>query len=234
MIRTALVTGASRGIGAETARRLAESGVRVALAARTQSALDAIAKEIGNDSFAVPADFTSRESVAAAISKVRESFNGAPDLIVSNAGLFTIKALEQTPAPEFETMVAINLTAPFAIVQAFLAEMKSRGSGHVITIGSIADRVIFAGNSAYSATKFGARAVHEVLRAETIGTGLRATLISPAGVDTEIWEGIEYYGTDIKPDRSRMLPPKAVADAVMFAITQPADVNIDELRLSRA
>jgi NADP-dependent 3-hydroxy acid dehydrogenase YdfG len=234
MIGTALVTGASRGIGAETARRLAGAGARVALLARSQSALESLAQEIGNDSFAVQADFANTKSVADAISTVRGSFKGAPDLIVSNAGLFTIKALEQTPAAEFETMIAINLMAPFALVQAFLAEMKARGSGHVVTIGSIADRAIFAGNAAYSATKFGARAVHEVLRTETQGSGVRATLISPAGVDTEIWKGIKYYGTDIKPDRSRMLPPAAVADAVMYAVTQPADVNIDELRLSRS
>jgi NADP-dependent 3-hydroxy acid dehydrogenase YdfG len=76
--------------------------------------------------------------------------------------------------------------------------------------------------------------MHEVLRAETRGTGIRATLISPAAVDTDIWEPIHYLGTTDRPDRSAMLDSSAVADAVMYALSQPADVNIDELRLSRS
>jgi NADP-dependent 3-hydroxy acid dehydrogenase YdfG len=112
--------------------------------------------------------------------------------------------------------------------------MKGRASGHLITIGSIADRHIFAGNSAYSATKFGVRALHEVLREEIRGTGVRATLISPASTATDIWKDVRYLGTDILPDTSAMLDPRSVADAVMFAVTQPATVNIDELRLSAA
>jgi NADP-dependent 3-hydroxy acid dehydrogenase YdfG len=76
--------------------------------------------------------------------------------------------------------------------------------------------------------------MHEVLRAETRGTGVRATLISPASVDTDIWEPIQYLGTTDRPDRSSMLDATAVADAVIYAVAQPADVNIDELRLSRS
>ena len=232
--RTALVTGASRGIGAAIARELGATGIRVALLARTRDALETLAEEIGNKSVAIPCDVSSRESVLAAVEKVRTAFGGSPDIIVSNAGLFTIKAIEETSAAEFESMVATNLTAPFALMRAFLADMKSRGNGHIVTIGSVADRHIFAGNAAYSATKFGARAMHEVLRAETRGTGIRATLISPAAVDTDIWEPIHYLGTTDRPDRSAMLDSSAVADAVMYALSQPADVNIDELRLSRS
>ena len=232
--RTALVTGASRGIGAAIARELGATGIRVALLARTRDALESLADEIGSDSVAIPCDVSSRQSVLAAVEKIRSAFGGSPDIIVSNAGLFTIKAIEETSAAEFESMVATNLTAPFALMRAFLAEMKSRGTGHIITIGSVGDRHIFAGNAAYSATKFGARAMHEVLRAETRGTGIRATLISPAAVDTDIWEPIHFLGTTDRPDRSAMLDPRAVADAVMYALSQPADVNIDELRLSRS
>lgn len=232
--KSAIVTGASRGIGAVITRALAQAGARVALMARTREALEILASEVGNESFAVPCDFTHVSSVANAVSHVGKTLGGPPDIIVSNAGLFTIKAVEDTSPSEFAAMVATNLTAPFAIAQAFLGEMKSRGSGHIITIGSIADRHIFAGNAAYSATKFGARAVHEVLRAETRDTGVRVTLISPAAVDTDIWDPIQYFGTDIRPDRSTMLPVAAVANAVMYAIAQPAGVNIDELRLSRS
>jgi len=103
-----------------------------------------------------------------------------------------------------------------------------------VTIGSVADRHIFAGNAAYSATKYGQRAMHEVLREETRGSGVRATLVSPAAVDTDIWEPIQYHGTDARPDRSGMLSPDSVGTAVVFAISQPSQVNVDELRLSRA
>jgi len=232
--RTALVTGASRGIGAAIARALGGTGVRVAMLARTRDALEKLATEVGGGSFAVPCDVTSESGLEKAIEKMRAEFGGPPDIIVNNAGLFTIKSIEETPASEFDLMIATNLTAPMSLMRAFLSEMKSRRAGHIITIGSVADRHIFAGNAAYSATKFGARAMHEVLRAETRGTGVRATLISPASVDTDIWDPIEYLGTTDRPDRSSMLDATAVAGAVMYAVSQPAAVNIDELRLSRS
>lgn len=232
--RSALVTGASRGIGEEIATWLALAGARVALLARTQDSLEKIASRIGNDSFAVPCDVTDAPSLQRALRQVRETIGGAPDIIVNNAGLFTIRAIDETPVGEFQSLVAANLTAPFILIREFLPAMRSRGSGHIVTIGSIADRHIFEGNAAYSATKYGARAIHEVLRAETRGSGVRATLISPASVDTDIWDPIQYYGATDKPDRRTMLHRSAVGNAVMFALTQPADVNIDELRLSRS
>lgn len=232
--KSALVTGASRGIGEEIATWLALAGARVALLARSAEKLDRVAQKIGNSSFSVPCDLSDIASAEQAVSTVRERLDGAPDIIVSNAGVFTITAIEATSAQEFDTIVRTNLIGPFAIVRGFLAEMKSRGSGHIVTIGSIADRHIFPGNAAYSSTKYGTRALHEVLRAETRGTGVRATLVSPASVDTDIWEPIHYYGSDDRPDRSGMLSATAVGNAVLFAIIQPPDVNIDELRLSRA
>jgi NADP-dependent 3-hydroxy acid dehydrogenase YdfG len=231
---TALVTGASRGIGAEIARRLAGSGLRVALLARTLPALENLASEIGNGAFAVQCDVTDRNAITGAMAEVRARFGEAPYALINNAGLFTIRGIDESSPGEFESLVAANLTAPFLLVNGFLGEMRTRGSGHIVTIGSIADRHIFAGNAAYSATKFGARAIHEVLREETRGSGIRATLVSPASVDTDVWDPIHYFGSQDKPDRSLMLSPSAVAGAVLFALAQPSHVNIDELRLSRA
>jgi NADP-dependent 3-hydroxy acid dehydrogenase YdfG len=182
----------------------------------------------------VECDVTDSSSIARAIAVIRDAFGGAPDVLVNNAGLFAIRAIEETSASELDSLIATNLTAPFTLVREFLPGMRARGSGHIVTIGSVADRHIFAGNAAYSATKYGTRALHEVLREETRGSGVRATLISPASVDTDIWDPIQYLGTDAKPDRSGMLPSTAVAEAILFAVTQPANVNIDELRLSRA
>jgi NADP-dependent 3-hydroxy acid dehydrogenase YdfG len=118
-------------------------------------------------------------------------------------------------------------------VRAFLPGMLERRSGHIITIGSISDRAIFPGNGAYAATKFGGRALHEVLRLETRGTGVRATLISPGPVDTEIWNSVKFADGS-SPDRATMLHASAVGNAVAYALTQPDNVNIDELRLSHS
>jgi NADP-dependent 3-hydroxy acid dehydrogenase YdfG len=104
-----------------------------------------------------------------------------------------------------------------------------------VTIGSIADRTVFTGNAAYSAAKFGLRAVHEVMRAELRGTGVRTTLVSPAATNTEIWNGVTVTDPGDKPHSKRtMLDPDDVVAAVMFALRQPERVNVDELRLSHS
>jgi len=117
-------------------------------------------------------------------------------------------------------------------VRTFLPELRERG-GHVVTIGSVADRAVFPGNAAYAASKFGLRALHEVLSAELRGSAVRTTLVSPGPVDTPLWDPVD---PDSKPGftpRAAMLRPEAVAAAVLYAVTAPADVNVDELRLSR-
>lgn len=231
--RTALVTGASRGIGAAIAACLAGAGAKVALVARTGAALDSAAQRIGANATAIRADLTLEESASSAAAQFREKFGAAPDILVNNAGMFVITQLHEMQPAQYESMLRLNLLAPFFLLRSFLPEMRERGSGHVVTIGSAGDRVVFPGNAAYCATKFGARAVHEVLREETRGKGVRATLISPSSVDTDIWEPIQFTdgGT---PERSGMMRPAAVAAAVLYAVSQPPNVNVDELRLSRA
>ena len=232
--RTALVTGASRGIGAAIAVSLAGAGVRVALVARTREKLEEVAAKIGNGAFVVVADLADEGSAAAAAAEIQKELDGAPDILINNAGLFRIVELADMGVSDFADVLRTNLLAPFLMLHAFLPLMQTRGSGHVVTIGSSADRRIFAGNGAYSATKYGMRAVHEVLREETRGSGIRTTLISPAGVDTDIWDPIRFLGSSEPPDRTVMLNPSVVADAVLYAVTRPSAVNIDELRLSRS
>lgn len=231
--RTAVVTGASRGIGAEIAQWLAVSDARVALVARSRDLLVELAATIGNGAVAIVADLADEHAAADAARRVQEAFGGAPDILVNNAGIFQIERLGDMSVEGYRSALATNLIAPFVFMKAFLPGMRSRSSGHIVTIGSVADRSIFPGNGAYSATKFGARAIHEVLREETRGSGIRATLISPSSVDTGIWEGIRFSDGG-EPDRAGMLDRGAVANAVLFALTQPANVNIDEMRLSRA
>ncbi len=232
--RNAIVTGASRGIGAEIARQLAASGARVALLARTRPSLDKLAAELGGSTVAVECDVTDASSVAGAAARVRDAFGGAPDIIVNNAGVFRVAPIESMRPEDFIASVSTNLIGPFLVLREFLAKMRERKSGHVVTIGSAGDRQIYAGNAAYSASKFGLRAMHQVLRLELTGSGIRATLISPSSVDTQLWDELDTEsGQSSLPSRQEMLRPDAVCRAVMFALTQPAAVNIDELRLSR-
>ena len=232
--KTAVVTGASRGIGAAIATALSSAGARVALLARSESSIAALAEKIGNGAEAVVCDVTDAKSVAGAARVVGQKFGAAPDVIVNNAGMFQIKPIATIDPEEFTATLQTSVIAAFLLVREFLPAMYARHSGHVVTIGSSADRTAFAGNAAYAAGKFGARAFHEVLRAEARGTGVRATLISPSGVDTSLWQDIKFLGSETPPDRSNMIQASSVADAVLFAVTQPSEVNIEELRLSRS
>lgn len=232
--KTAVVTGASRGIGAAIATTLSQAGARVALLARSESSITALADKIGNGAIGVACDVTDPKSVQHAASIISGKFGSVPDIIVNNAGRFQIKSIETIEPEEFISTVQTNLVAGFLLVRQFLAAMYERKSGDIITIGSSADRNIFLGNGAYAAGKFGGRAFHEVLRAESRGTGVRATLVSPAGVDTTLWEDVRFVGSETPPDRSNMIQASTVADAILFVVTQPPEVTIDELRLSHS
>lgn len=230
--RTALVTGASRGIGLATASALSAAGARVHLLARTPDDLQAAVRAIGRNAVAHVCDVTSPAAVAAVVTAIAAQGDGAPDVLVNNVGLFPLGALDCMDVAEFEGAVQANLVAPFRMLRAFLPAMRARGSGHIITLGSVADRTPFAGNGAYSASKYGQRGMHEVLRTELRGTGVRVTLISPAATDTPIWNPIDPDNSPGFPKRAEMLRAADVAEAVLWAVTRPATVNIDELRLS--
>jgi NADP-dependent 3-hydroxy acid dehydrogenase YdfG len=234
--RTALVTGASRGIGAATARALAAAGARVALLARTAAALDALDAELGGASGAlsIVCDLGDADAVDAAVARVVEAFGGPPDVLVNNAGAFAVAPAHETSIDTFTALVDANLVAPFRLVRAFLPAMRERGAGHIVTVGSVADRATFPGNAAYASTKYGLRALHEVLRLEQRGTGVRATLVSPGPVDTPLWDPLDPDTRDGFTPRAAMLRAEDVAEAILYAATCPPSVNVDELRLSRA
>jgi NADP-dependent 3-hydroxy acid dehydrogenase YdfG len=232
--RTAVVTGASRGIGAGIAAGLAAQGVRVVMLARNEAKLKEVSRSL-KGSIPIACDLTKPESVDKAAKRIASELKGAPDILVNNAGIFGVSTVEETATEFFIETINTNLVAPFLLVRSFLGEMKQRKTGHVVTIGSVADRTIYTGNAAYSAAKFGVRAVHEVLRAELRGTGVRATLVSPAATDTEIWNNVTVTDPAGKPHSKRpMLDTDDVVRAVMFALIQPDRVNVDELRLSHS
>lgn len=229
--RTALVTGASKGIGLAVSRALAGAGARVAMVSRSQKTLAQRADEMGAVAFA--ADVSSAPDVERLIAML-----GAramqPDILVNNAGHFTVAPLLDTPVTDFEAALRTNLAAPFLLTRALVPPLRAAGRGHVVTIGSIADRHAFPGNAAYAATKFGARAMHQVLRQELRGTGVRTSLVSPGPVDTSLWDAIDPDNTPGFTPRASMLDAAAVADAVLWVVTRPQNVNVDELRVSRS
>ena len=229
-----MVTGASRGIGLAIARSLSLAGSTILCVARASKRLDDAVASLGYGAVAVPCDLTRRDDIDRAVEVILERCGGAPDALVQAAGIFPLAPIEKTAPDEFDGALQVNLLGPYRLAQPLVAKMRARGSGHIVTIGSIADREVFAENIAYASSKFAARAAHEVMREETRGSGVRVSLVSPAQVDTAIWDAIDPDNRPGFTPRAQMLRPESVADAVLFVLTRDPDTNIDELRLSRA
>jgi NADP-dependent 3-hydroxy acid dehydrogenase YdfG len=223
-VKTALVTGASRGIGLAVAEGLQAAGLRVVRLAR--SLRDAKTERWID----IACDVTQADDVDRALSGVAKEV-GVPDVLVNNAGIFFIKQLGETTLADFTSTLTTNLTAAFLLARAIVPKMVKRGSGHLVTIGSISDYIGFSGSTAYAASKFGLRGMHEVIRQETAKSGVRTTLVSPGPVDTDIWNAVD---PDSKPGftkRKDMMRAEDVAAAVVYAVTQPEHVAVTEIRL---
>jgi NAD(P)-dependent dehydrogenase (short-subunit alcohol dehydrogenase family) len=225
--RVAVVTGASRGIGAATAEALGALGARVVRVARS---LAPRSDARGED---VPCDLTDARAWDAAAAGILAR-HGAPDVVVSNAGAFVMRPLEHTTDADVDAQLAVNLRAPFAVARALLPPMRRAGRGLLIHVGSIADHVGFPGNAAYSASKYGLRGLHEALAAEYRGTGVRLALVSPGPTDTAVWDPIDPDRQPGLPSRAEMLRPADVAEAIAFVATRPPHVHVDWLRLGPA
>ena len=229
--RTALVTGATRGIGRRVAERLVEAGADVWIAARSEDALAELAAATGASP--LPMDLTDDASVWDAVDALRER-GITPHIVVNAAGVFSMDSCAEQTVKDFDLNVDVNLRGAFLLVRAVLPDLLERGSGLVINVGSIAGRKAFPGNAAYSASKYGLRGLHEVLLEELRGTGVRVTLLEPAATDTSIWDPMDPDSDANLPDRSSMLNPDEVAEAVLFVATRPEHVRIPVLQIERA
>jgi len=230
--RTALVTGASRGIGARVAERLAGAGARVWLLARSPTALAEVAARIAGE--ALVADVADAASLEGALDRFRHDVGGPPDIVVNAAGVFALAPVTRTSAESLDEHLAVNLRGTFLVVRTVLPAMLERGSGLIVNVGSVAGRRAFVGNAAYSASKFGLRGFHEVLAEEVSGTGVRATLLEPSATDTSLWDSVDPDSDPTLPGRGSMLAPDDVAEAVLFVATRPDHVRIPLLQIERA
>lgn len=225
--RRIVLTGATGGIGRAVAQRLARSGAELLLIGRRAQVLEALASDLR--ALAVAGDLTDGSFIAGIPTRVAELWGAAPDVLINNAGAFELAPFGSTDPATFENLLAVNLRVPFELARMWLPEMIERRSGHIVNVGSIAGRIAFAGNAAYSASKFGLRGLHEVLVEELHGTGVRATWVEPSAVNTPLWDRFEPDSRPDLPSREHMLVPEAVAEAVHFAVSRRDDVTIEEI-----
>ena len=224
--KTAIVTGASSGIGAAICRHLAEEGANVVLAARRKEKLDALTEEIHNKgkgkAFAVVTDVSVLSEVEKLAEKTKEVF-GDIDILVNNAGLVRSSRIRDEDVTEWEKMIDVNVKGVLYGIQAVLPDMINRSSGHIINTASVSGYEVTKTSTVYSATKFAVRAISQGMEKELARTGVRVTNISPGMVETERnSKSLESY--DRKP-----LQTGDIARAVVYAVTQPDYVNVNEI-----
>jgi NADP-dependent 3-hydroxy acid dehydrogenase YdfG len=237
----ALVTGASSGIGAATARRLAVEGAAVALVARRRDRLDELASMIGEGALAIEADVTDpAQSIAAVERTVTEL--GRLDTLVSNAGVMLLGPALESPTDEWDRMIKLNIQGSLYVTQAALphlvsAASDSRNVADLVYISSTAGRVARPGGAVYSLTKFGIAAFAESLRQELIAKRVRVGVIEPGTVHTELVTHLRHEireAAEGQVDSIEALEPDDVADAVAYIVTRRGRVAVNELLVRAA
>ena len=228
--RTALVTGASRGIGFGIALRLAEEGFRTAIVGRNKARIQSAAKEIteisGTQALAVVGDVSVWSECVAAVEKVVKEF-GAIDVLVPNAGMGIIGSVEESDPADWEMMMQTNYLGTAHIVKAALPTMQEQGSGDVIAIVSAGGTKGYPEWSGYCATKWAVMGFMDSFAQEVITQGIRVSTLCPGGVDTAFWDDLNK---DINragsTGRSKLMSPADVAEMVMLQINLPRNVML--------
>lgn len=226
-MKVAIVTGASRGIGAAIARELSRRGWGLVLAARSAEELEALAGGLPA-AVAVPTDITRAEDVRLLV-ETAVSRMGRIDALINNAGLTQVAPFEQTSEEAFDRLMAVNVKGPFLCMQAVLPVMRAQGAGDIVNVLSVAAKRVFPEWSVYCATKFALDGMGKALTEELKGSGIRLGAIYPGATDSPLWDMV---GPDIP--RGGMMRPEAVAEAVAFMLEQPASSRLSELVLEPA
>lgn len=232
--KVVVITGASSGLGEAAAKHLSALGATVVLGARRRDRIEKLAKELhdkGGEALAIAMDVTQLDQVKGLVDTAVEQF-GRVDVILNNAGVMPLSPMDRLNVEEWDTMIDVNIKGVLNGIAAVLPYMKEQKSGQIINTSSVAGHKLFNGSAVYSATKFAVRALTEGLRMEVKPYGIRTTIVCPGAVKTELLEHIteadiqqankEYVGAvGISPD--------SFAQVVAFAISQPADVDINEI-----
>ena len=216
--KTALITGASSGIGAATARAVAEAGAQVLLLARRAAELDRVAGSIPTGAARTyPVDLSS----AAAVAQVAERIStdvGTPDIIVNNAGAGQWKFVDETSPEEAVQMMAVPYFAAFYVTHAFLPAMLRRNTGHIVNVSSVGSRFVWPGATAYIAARWAVRGFTEALRADLAGTNIGVTLFESGVVESPYWE--HNPGSRERVPKMGKLVPELTSEAVGRAIVR--------------
>jgi NADP-dependent 3-hydroxy acid dehydrogenase YdfG len=230
--KVVVITGASSGLGEATARRLAREGAKLVLGARRLERLQTLAGELSlGDEAVVQTDVSDYEQVRHLVDHAVQT-HGRVDAIINNAGLMPLSPLEALKVEDWDRTIDVNLKGVLYGIAAVLPHMKEQQGGHVINVSSVAGHTVNPGGAVYSATKYGVRVISEALRQEVKPYNIRTTVISPGAVATEL------PGSVMEPDvaegvnalyKSIAVPADSFANMVLFAMSQPEDVDVNEI-----
>ena len=231
--RVAVITGASSGIGAATATALSEAGAAVALVARRQDRLEALAEEVGGPVSIHPADLSDEAAARAAIEAVHAE-HGALHLLINNAGVMLLGPVQDADISEWRRMLDVNLWALLICTHTALPLIAGSGGGDIVNVSSVAGRRADAGAAVYNMTKFGVHGFSEALRQEALHAGVRVTIVAPGFVETELQGHNRNPVVQQAMERSReqigeVLRAEDVADGILFAVTRPPHVCLNEV-----
>lgn len=227
--RVAVITGASSGIGAATARALASAGYRVALLARRADRILALSEELGDGAIAVEADVTDRSALVDAAKRVRDELGGA-DVLVNNAGVMLLGPFSSDRREDYRRMIEVNLLGAITATEVFLDQLKE-GGGDIINVASVAGRTARPTNGVYAATKWGMVGWSESLRQEFL-PDIRVTVIEPGAVATELPSHITDAETrqNVEQGYSTVaVTAEDIAEVIAFTVERPRHLAINEI-----
>ena len=231
--KVVVITGASSGLGEATARMLSAQGAVVVLGARRVDRIEALAKELsdaGGKALALRTDVTRAADVQRLVDAAVEKF-GRVDVLVNNAGLMPSSPLERLKIDDWDRMIDVNIKGVLYGIAAALPHMKAQKGGHIVNVSSVAGHKVRAGTAVYSATKHAVRVLTEGLRQEVKPYDIRTTIVSPGAVATELPDSITESDVQagVKAFYEIAIPVDSFARAVVYALSQPDDVDINEI-----
>jgi NADP-dependent 3-hydroxy acid dehydrogenase YdfG len=229
--KVVVITGASSGLGEATARHLARHGAKLVLGARRLDRLQALAKELSlGKNAAVRTDVTRFDQVKHLVDHTVQS-HGRIDVIINNAGLMPLSPLERSKIEDWDRTIDVNIKGVLYGIAAALPYMKAQLSGHIINVSSVAGHKVRAGTAVYSATKTAVRVISEGLRQEVKPYNIRTTIISPGAVASELPESVTEpdVAENVRKLYEIAIPADAFADMVVFAMSQPENVDVNEI-----